>query len=108
MARRVRGVAQPLAHAVPLRVNPVGSASLLVQAPWNPNDAVPPGATLPLQDMFVAVTAAPFWLTVAFQALVTFVSPGKVKATVQPLSEAPAVFVRVTFAVRPPVHALLA
>ena len=33
----------------------------------------------------MAVTAAPVWVTVACQALVTFWSPGKVKVSVQPV-----------------------
>jgi hypothetical protein len=37
-----------LVQVVPLRVNAVGAASLVVQVPWKPSEVLPPGAMLPL------------------------------------------------------------
>jgi len=54
--------------------------------------------------MLTAVSVAPFWLTVAFQALATFWSPGKVNASVQPLIVDVPVLAMVTLAVKPPAH----
>ena len=54
--------------------------------------------------MFVADAADPVWVTVAFQALVTFWSPGKVQVSVQPLIGVVPVLVTVRFAVNPPPH----
>src|SRR5215469_15122728 len=54
--------------------------------------------------MFVAVTADPLWVTVAFQALVTFWSPGNVHFSDQLLSALVPVLLMVTLAVKPPVH----
>src|SRR5689334_6991123 len=61
----------------------------------------------PLYDALVAVTADPLWVTVAFQALPTLVSPGNVKASFQPLTAAVPVLVTVTLATRPPCHSCL-
>ena len=46
----------------------------------------------------------PDWVTVAFHALVTFWSPGKLKVSVQPLTAAVPVSLMVTLAVNPPAH----
>ena len=54
--------------------------------------------------MLTAVTVAPFWLTLAFQALATFWSPGKANTSVQPLIVDVPVSAMVTLAVKPPGH----
>jgi hypothetical protein len=56
----------------------------------------------------VAVTPDPDWATVAFQALVSFWSPGKSQFRVQPLTAAVPLLVTVTVAVNPPPHSFLA
>ena len=50
------------------------------------------------------VTFSPVWLSTPFQALVIFWSPGKVKASVQPLMAELPVLAIVTLAVNPPCH----
>ena len=80
--------------------------SLDVHVPWAPKDADDPAATEPLYDMFVAVTVLPVWVTVAFQALVIFWSPGYVHVTVQAVQGVAPVFATVMFAVKPPAHSL--
>ena len=54
--------------------------------------------------MFTAVTVSPDWVAVAFQALETFWSPGKVNFRVQPLTAVLPVSSITTFAVKPPAH----
>lgn len=93
-------------QGIALTVNAVGDESLLVQVPWKPNDAFPPGLIEALYAKFVAVTAAPVWVTVAFHALVTFWSPGKVQRRVHaPMLVVP-VLSMVTLALKPPDHSL--
>ena len=77
-----------------------------VHVPWNPNDAEEPAATEPLYAMFTAVAELPDCVTVAFQALVTFWSPGNFQPTVQPVQAVVPVFATVTLAVKPPPHSL--
>jgi hypothetical protein len=55
----------------------------------------------------MAVTLLPFWLTVAFQALVIRWSPGNVKVSCQLLTGALPVSAMVTFATKPPAHSLV-
>jgi len=55
----------------------------------------------------VAVAVVAVWVRVAFQALVTFWSPGKVQVRVQPLMVVVPVLVMVRLAVNPPVHSFL-
>ena len=57
--------------------------------------------------MLVALTAWPDWVTVAFQAEVSFWSPAKEKPTVQPLTALVPVLLTTTFAVKPPGHSLV-
>src|SRR5262249_42142409 len=64
------GVVAP-PHVVPLRVNVAGTGFVCVQAPVNPKLTVAPPATVPFQEALTAVTAVPFWATVAFQAWFT-------------------------------------
>jgi hypothetical protein len=52
----------------------------------------------------VAVTAAPDWVTVAFQAFVTFWSPGNENVSVQVLIALVPVLLMVRLAVNPPDH----
>lgn len=94
-------------HALPLTLNAVGTASLLVHVPWKPNWVLLPDAIAALKSTFFAVTAVPDWVTVAFHAFATFVSPGKLNVSVQPLIAAVPVFETVTLAVMPPGHSEL-
>jgi len=56
--------------------------------------------------MLTAVTELPVWVTVAFQPLVTFWSPGNFQPTVQPVQADELVLPTVTLAVKPPPHSL--
>src|SRR5262245_17061711 len=62
---------------------------------------------LALYETLVAVTSAPLCVTVAFQALPTLVSPGKVNVSRQPLIAAVPVLAIVTLATMPPCHSLV-
>jgi hypothetical protein len=54
----------------------------------------------------VAVALAPLCVTAAFQAFVTFWSPGKVKVSAHPLIAAVPVLLIVMLATKPPGHSL--
>jgi hypothetical protein len=88
-------------HAVPFRVKPPGVPG--VPEPWKPKVAVPFVASPPFQLAFVAVTADPDWVTVAFQAELTVSPPPKFQVSVHPETASPR-FVTSTEATKPPGH----
>jgi hypothetical protein len=97
-------VVVPPPAGTPFTVKEAGTGLLAVQLPWKPNDVVPPVASVPLYATFDALTVAPLWLTVAFQALVTLCPlSGKTQPSVQPVTASP-VFRTSTLATNPPPH----
>ena len=100
-----REPAQPEAQAVPFSAKDVGDTYVPPCVPWYPNDVLPPGAIVPLYDMFRAVTADPLTLTTAFHALVTVCPAGSAYVSVQPFTVDVPVLVTVTSAVKPVFHA---
>jgi hypothetical protein len=66
----VVGGGEPVAplQVTPLSAKLAGTGLLEVHEPLKPNSTMPPVATAPLYETFVAVTADPLWATVAFQA----------------------------------------
>src|SRR5690349_21301045 len=95
--------AQAVTQRVPLSVNAVGLVLLPVQVPLNPKFTVPPLAPIvALYEALVAVTVAAGWLTVAFQAWVTFWPLANVQTTLHPLIADAPVLVTVTAPVKPP------
>jgi hypothetical protein len=94
----------PPVHATPFMVNAVGIGLLLLfHAPLNPKLVEPPLASAPLYDMLAALTCAPLWVTVAFQACDTCWPAPNDQPTVQEDTGSPRL-VRVTFAPNPPPH----
>jgi hypothetical protein len=89
-------------HGTPLRAKSVGSGLLELHVPWKPKETVPPAGILALKATLVALTAVPFWETVAFQAEVTFWPAPNVHVSVQPLTATGEVMS--TLAVNPPAH----
>ena len=85
----VGGVVEvPPPQATPLRVKAVGEVFVPLYEALKPKLAVPPVAIAPLYDRLAADTAAPVWVTVAFQPWVTFWPPVKSKARLQLLTAA--------------------
>jgi hypothetical protein len=62
------GVLVPPLQATPLRAKAVGAGLLPVHEPLNPKLVLPLVAKVPFQLALRAVTCAPLWETVAFQA----------------------------------------
>jgi hypothetical protein len=91
-------------QATPLSAKLVGVGLLLLfHEPLNPKLALPLVARLPFQLTLRAVTWAPFWDTVAFQACVTCCPAPNDHVRVQLLSGSPRL-VRLTLAPKPPGH----
>ena len=74
------------------------------QSARKPNEVEVPGAIVPLELTFVAVTAEPLCTTVAFQYWVIVCPLGNVQVTRQPLMVVVPVFVTFTCAWKPPGH----
>jgi hypothetical protein len=95
-------------QALPLRVKVAGRGFVPVDEPLSPKLTDAPGARVPFQVRFVAVTWVPVWVTVADQACVTRWPLAYGKVRVQPLIAAGPVFVSVMVAVKPPPQSLVA
>jgi hypothetical protein len=94
----------PPVHATPFMVNAVGIGLLLLfQVPLNPKLVEAPLASAALYDMLTALTCAPLWVTVAFQACDTCWPAPNDQPTVQEDTGSPRL-VRATFAPNPPPH----
>src|SRR5690348_12368832 len=79
----------PPVHVVPLSANDAGTGLLPVHPPLKPNATDAPVPMPPLYDTFVAVTAPPDWVTVAFHAWVTVCPAAKFHVNRQPLTGSP-------------------
>lgn len=88
----------------PFKVKVVGGGWDGVDAPYMPNETLPPGGMSWFQPAFVTVTSAPLWTNVPFHVWVIRWSPGKAKRTVHPLTGAPPRLWIVTVATKPVAH----
>ncbi len=93
----------PPSQSTPLSLNAVGTGLAPLYEPLKPKEVEPPVASVPLYETFRAVTVAPDWLAVVFQAWVTCWLPAKVHSRVQELSGSP-VLVTETLAPKPVPH----
>jgi hypothetical protein len=94
----------PPVHATPFMVNAVGTGLLLLShVPLKPKLVEPPLASAALYGMLAALTCAPLWVTLAFQACDTCWPAPKDHPTVQEDTGSPRL-VSVTFAPNPPPH----
>ena len=75
-----------------------------LQAPLKPKLALPPGASVPLYERFLALTLPPDWVALAFQICVIVCPFAKVQVRVQPLMAVELVFVMLTLEVKPVFH----
>jgi hypothetical protein len=95
-----------LSQEVPFSANAVGRGLLPDQPPLKPNEVDPPVPSDPLYATLVAVTAAPDWVTAAFQAWVTVCPAAKDQVSRQLLTGSPRL-VTFTSAPNPPDHWLV-
>lgn len=70
MVGGVVGSVAPL-QVTPLSLKVAGTALVPLYEPLKPKEVEPPVARAPLYETFLAVTAAPDWVMVAFQPWVT-------------------------------------
>mgnify|MGYP003423530270 CR=1 FL=1 len=93
-----------MAQAVPLTANAVGFVLLVPLLARNPKLVLAPAASVPFQLALVTVTAAPDWVSAAFQDWLTCCPSAKVQVNVHPLIAAVPVFATVTSPWNPPPH----
>src|SRR5256885_3971553 len=79
----------------------VGAALLPLYSAWKPNVVLDPPEIWALNEALSAVTWAPLWVSVVFQALVIFWLPAQSQATCHVLVAALPVLATVTVAVNP-------
>jgi hypothetical protein len=82
----------------------VGTLLVPLHEPRPPKLVLAPAATAPLSLRLVAVTSAPLWVTVAFQAWLTVWPLAYAQPTVHPVMAEELLLVTVTDRWKPPVH----
>jgi hypothetical protein len=99
----VGGVVLPV-QLTPFRVKLAGTGlAVLFHEPLKPNDVLAFVASPPFQPALTAVTVAPDWVAVAFQACATVWPAVNDHRSVQPVRASPRL-VTETFAEKPPLH----
>ena len=102
----VAEVVQVVLHVTPLRVKEVGTAFDPLQAPLKPGAEfrLAPGASEPLYETLVIVTALPVWVKEPLQSCVMVCPFAKLNFRDQPLMAVVPLFVMAILTPKPPCH----